>query len=315
MTTDDEEPQTGGHKGTRTSDFGYSRRENHDSGRFYRQFAELSVSTDSTLGYCELRNTVLQGDARDLPEIPDNSVALVVTSPPYFAAKEYETDDSGSSLQSFEGYIEMIEDSIVECRRVLEPGGRIAINVANIGRRPYRSLSAIVIRLLEECGFLLRGEIIWVKATGARGNVAWGSFRSASNPVLRDVTERVIIASKGRFDRTPSRSEREKANLPHVDTISSEQFMDSTLDTWSIPPDSAKRVGHPAPFPVELPRRLIELFTYKGDLVLDPFCGSGSTCLAALQSGRDFIGVDLDESYVELSRSRVAAFQPQLPEL
>ena len=315
MTTDDEELQTGSHKGTRTSGFGYSRRENHDSERFYRQFADVSVSTDSTLGYCDVRNVIVLGDARELPQIPDNSVALVVTSPPYFAAKEYETDESGSSLQSFEGYVEMLESALDECRRVLEPGGRVAINVANIGRRPYRSLSSIVIRLLEEGGFLLRGEIIWVKAAGARGNVAWGSFRSASNPVLRDVTERVIVASKGRFDRAPSRSDREKANLPHVNTISSEQFMDWTLDTWSISPDSAKRVGHPAPFPVELPRRLIELFTYKGDLVLDPFCGSGSTCLAALQSGRDFIGVDLDESYVELSRSRVASFQPQLPEL
>jgi len=194
-----------------------------------------------------------------------------------------------------------------ECVRVLEPGGRIAVNVANLGRKPFRSLAADVTAILQDdLGLLLRGEIIWQKAKGAGGNCAWGSFKQPSNPVLRDVTERVIIASKGRFDRALSERAREKAGLPHVATTTADEFMAATLDLWSIDAESATRIGHPAPFPVELPRRLIELYTYAGDLVLDPFLGSGSTLVAAKQSGRRGIGVDLDPAYVALAKQRLA---------
>jgi site-specific DNA-methyltransferase (adenine-specific) len=123
--------------------------------------------------------------------------------------------------------------------------------------------------------------------------------------VLRDVTERVILASKGRFDRALSRSRREAEGLPNEATIGTDEFLDATLDVWEIPSESARKVGHPAPFPVALPQRLIELFTYKGDLVLDPFMGSGSTAVAAMRSGRHFVGFDTDPSYVELARARL----------
>ena len=167
-------------------------------------------------------------------------------------------------------YLAMLRDVFDECKRVLEPGGRIAVNVANLGRRPYRSLAADVIRILQDdLGLLLRGEIVWVKAEGASGSCAWGSFRKASNPVLRDVSERVIVASKGRFDRA-----RGGESSPSTD-----EFLESTLDVWRLPAESARRVGHPAPFPVELPQRLIGLYTFRGDLVLDPFLGSGSTAV------------------------------------
>jgi DNA modification methylase len=239
--------------------------------------------------------------------VDNGSVALVVTSPPYFAGKQYEEEMERDGIpSSYLEYLEMLTDVFAECVRKLEPGGRIAINVANLGRKPYRSLSADVIRILEhDLGLLLRGELIWQKAEGAGGSCAWGSFRSASNPVVRDLTERVILASKGRFDRALSVKEREQRGLPHRSTISTDDFLSLTLDTWSIQPESARRVGHPAPFPVELPAQLIELYTFVDDLVLDPFMGSGSTLVAASRLERRFIGYDLDPSFVELARRRV----------
>jgi hypothetical protein len=191
---------------------------------------------------------------------------------------------------------------------VLEPGGRIAVNVANLGRKPYRSLAADVMTILQDDLRLLpRGEIIWQKSEGASGSCAWGSFRSPANPVLRDVTERVIVASKGRFSRAKSPKERRAAGLPFESTIRSDDFMALTLDVWEIPPESANRVQHPAPFPVELPQRLIELYTFRGDVVLDTFLGSGTTVVAARRTGRLGIGYDLDPAYVKLARARVAA--------
>ena len=170
----------------------------------------------------------------------------------------------------------MLGAVFAECVKKLEPGGRIAINVANLGRRPYRSLSSDVVGILErDLKLLLRGEVIWQKARGSAGSCAWGSFQKATNPVLRDLTERVVIASKGRFDRALSTSVRKEQNLPFASSLAREQFMDGTTDVWEMAPESARRVNHPAPFPIELPMRLIDLYTYKGDLVLDPFMGSG----------------------------------------
>ncbi|MBI2864496.1 MAG: site-specific DNA-methyltransferase, partial [Chloroflexi bacterium] len=192
--------------------------------------------------------------------IPDNSVALVVTSPPYFVGKEYEEAmGQGHVPATYLEYLHMLHAVFEQCKKKLEPGGRIAVNVANLGRRPYRSLSADVIRILQdELGFLLRGEVIWSKSDGSAGNCAWGSFRQATNPVLRDMTERIIIASKGRFDRAKTVKERKKLELPHESTSTSDEFMEATLDLWRIPAESATKVRHPAPFPVELPQRLIE---------------------------------------------------------
>ena len=294
---------------TSTSAFGVSRREGHDASGFYNRFAAPTLSPDDHVNvHVGPEISCLVGNGADLSMLNDATVALVVTSPPYFAGKQYETElDREGIPATYLEYLELLRSVFAECVRVLEPGGRIAVNVANLGRKPFRSLAADVTAILQDdLGLLLRGEIIWQKAKGAGGNCAWGSFKQPSNPVLRDVTERVIIASKGRFDRALSERAREKAGLPHVATTTADEFMAATLDLWSIDAESATRIGHPAPFPVELPRRLIELYTYAGDLVLDPFLGSGSTLVAAKQSGRRGIGVDLDPAYVALAKQRLA---------
>ena len=294
-------------RGTSTSNFGVGRRENHDASGFYDRFGAPVISSDDTINVAPNVDRIWEQDARQMPQLPDNSVSLVVTSPPYFAGKAYEEElGEGHIPASYVEYLQMLTDVFAECARVLEPGGRIAVNVANLGRKPYRSLSADVTHILQDqLGLLLRGEIIWQKALGAGGNCAWGSFKSAKNPVLRDLTERVIVASKGRFDRARSTADREAAGLPSASTIFKDKFLDLTLDVWHFPPESANRVGHPAPFPKELPARLIELYTFGGDLVLDPFMGSGSTGVAAVESGRHFVGFDTDAAYAQAATERI----------
>lgn len=307
-------------RSTQTSAFGVGRREGHDASPFYARFTPPTLSDDEhvnrpaglieTLG----RGRMFLGSSASMDELPDNSVALVVTSPPYFVGKEYELAVTGELDRSsrvpgtYLEFLQMLRDVFAECRRVLEPGGRIAVNVANLGRKPYRSLSADVIAILQdELGLLLRGEVIWEKSEASAGSCAWGSFAKASNPVLRDMTERVIVASKGRFARALSVAERKRRGLPFESTMTNDEFVDVTRDVWRIDAESAKRVGHPAPFPVELPRRLIDLYTYRDDIVLDPFAGSGTTLVAAARTGRIGVGYDLDPAYVDLAGQRLAA--------
>jgi len=282
-----------------------SKREGHDSSAFYARFVPPEISKDATVNEPKLVDEIIVGDSRAMTDVADASVALVVTSPPYFAGKQYEAAlGEGHIPGSYLEYLQMLEEVFAECVRVLEPGGRIAVNVANLGRRPFRSLTADVTSILQDrLRLLLRGEVVWRKAAGASGSCAWGSFRSPTNPTLRDLTERVVIASKGRFDRAHGGTA----------TIGADEFMDATLDVWDLPSESAQRVGHPAPFPVELPQRFIELYTFEGELVLDPFMGSGSTAVAAARTGRHYIGYDTDPEYAAAARDRVAAEHAAMP--
>ena len=299
---------------TATSRFGVGRRESHDARDFYARFCPPELSRDDDVKPpFELGEPLACADARQM-QLPDNSVALVVTSPPYFAGKAYEEALGSDGVPAtYLEYLQLLRDVFAECKRVLEPGGRMAVNVANLGRQPYRSLSADVIRILQDdLGLLLRGEVVWAKAEAASGSCAWGSCRSAANPVLRDVTERVVIASKGRFDRAIGQATRRSRGLPFENSISTDEFLDATLDLWRIPSESATRVGHPAPFPVELPLRLIDLYTFRGDLVLDPFVGAGATAVAAARRGRRFAGYDTDDSYIRIARQRVKKEQARV---
>lgn len=301
-------------RSTSTSAFGVSKREGHDASGFYRRFTAPELSKDADVHPDKALDKLIVGSSTTMDEVEESSVALVVTSPPYFAGKEYEEAlGEGGVPATYLEYLSLLRDVFAECVRKLEPGGRIAVNVANLGRRPYRSLSGDVVGILQDdLRLLLRGEIIWLKQRGSSGSCAWGSFQRPGNPVLRDLTERVVVASKGRFDRAQPPRERDRRGLPSEASMTREDFMENTLDLWEIPPESATRVGHPAPFPVELPSRLIDLYTYRGDLVLDPFLGSGTTAVAALRSGRHFVGYDLDPSYVQLAERRVAEERQRL---
>lgn len=301
---------------TSTLSFGSSRREGHDASAFYDRFAAPAISDDETINAnpAITATTCFVGSSVDMDQLADNSVALVVTSPPYFVGKDYELaaaasagDDAATVPGDYVEFLTLLRDVFAECVRVLEPGGRIAVNVANLGRKPYRSLSADVIGILQDdLGLLLRGEVIWSKSKASSGSCAWGSFAKASNPVIRDNTERVIIASKGRFSRAKTTKQRIAAGLPHESTLSNDEFLDVTKDIWDLEPASAKRIGHPAPFPIDLPRRLIELYSYVGDTVVDPFCGAGSTLIASERTGRIGVGYDTDQAYVDLSLERLA---------
>ena len=231
-----------------------------------------------------------------MDELPDNSIHLMVTSPPYNVSKEYDDD------LSLIGYLKLLNTVWKEVHRVLVPGGRACINIANLGRKPYIPLHSYIIEGMQEIGFLMRGEIIWNKASSASPSTAWGSWLSAANPVLRDIHEYILIFSKDTFSR--KRDTREN-------TIKKEDFIEWTKSVWTFPAVSARQIGHPAPFPETLPHRLIQLYTFKEDVVLDPFVGSGSTCLSAVKDKRKYIGYDINPVYVKLAESRIASYVNQ----
>lgn len=277
---------------TQTRSFGSSKREGHDASAYYsRQMGKAEISTDTTVNKAPVLDKFFCHSSENMHELPDNSVALMVTSPPYNVGKDYD------KVLSLEEYMGLLERVFTETYRVLEPGGRACVNMANAGRKPYVPLVSYINMMMMDIGYLMRGEIIWVKGKGASGSCAWGSFCSASNPVLRDIHEYILVFSKGRFNRV-----RKGEN-----TISKEEFMQNTLSVWEFLPASARKAGHPAPFPEDLPARLIELYSYVDDLVLDPFCGVGTTCIAAKRRARHWIGYDIDPQYIELAKRRIKA--------
>jgi len=277
---------------TSTKTFGSSSRESHDSSVYYaRKMSKQKTLAVTAVKRSECRNRIINKSSERMKELPSNSVALMVTSPPYNCGKDY---DDNLTLPE---YLRLLKRVLKETYRVLEPGGRACVNLANMGRKPYIPLASYVNKMMSEIGFLMRGEIIWQKAAGASGSCAWGSFNSASNPTLRDLHEYILVFSKGDFRRA----------YKGKSTISTEAFMRDTLSIWNMRPESASKIGHPAPFPVELPFRLIDLYTYEGDLVLDPFMGSGTTCVAAKMLHRDYIGYDTKRRYCDIARNRLSS--------
>lgn len=284
---------------TRTSGFGVSRRESHDSSGFYSRRLYDGKGEKKSAGPegclpANCTDRVFCKSSEDMGELPDSCVHLVVTSPPYNVGKEYDSD------LTIDQYRQVLRKVFDEVFRVLVDGGRLCVNIANVGRKPYIPLHSFVIQDVTAAGFSMRGEVIWNKGSSAGTSTAWGSWQSASNPTLRDTHEYILVFSKGSF----SRAAQGRAN-----TISREQFLQYTKSVWEFQAESARKVGHPAPFPVELPYRCIQLYTFAGDVVLDPFCGVGSTCVAAAKSNRRFIGYETSPKYVEIACQRVAEAQ------
>ena len=288
-------------KGTQTSSFGTSGRINHDSTKFYNSRLYLELENNTVLSK-EINtfpekfiNRIIHSSCEEMKEIPDNSVHLMITSPPYNVSKEYDDD------LSLNEYLHLLKRVFSATFRVLVNGGRVCVNVANLGRKPYIPLSDYISQMMIEIGFNMRGEIIWNKAASASPSTAWGSWQSASNPILRDIHEYILIFSKGDYKREINKDEKEfKKN-----SITKEQFIEWTKSIWTMNAESAKKVGHPAPFPEELPYRLIQLYSFTNDIVLDPFMGSGTTAIAAIKSGRMFVGYEIEEDYINLAIDRI----------
>lgn len=287
-------------KGTKTSSFGTKGRVAHDSSKFYNSklYKEIKNNNSDIIVNefpNELLNTIIASSCENMKDIPNNSLHLMITSPPYNVSKEYDND------LSLKEYLSLLKNCFTETYRVLVDGGRACINIANIGRKPYIPLSDYVSKIMIEIGFNMRGEIIWNKSAGAGISTAWGSFQSASNPILRDVHEYILIFSKGNYKRERDKNEKELRK----DNITKEEFIEWTKSVWTMNTESAKRIGHPAPFPEELPNRLIKLFSFTNDIVIDPFMGSGTTAIAAIKNKRNFVGYEINEEYINLANNRI----------
>lgn len=287
-------------KGTKTSSFGTKGRVGHDSSKFYNSklYKEIKNNNSDIIVNefpNKLLNTIIASSCENMKDIPNNSLHLMITSPPYNVSKEYDND------LSLKEYLSLLKNCFTETYRVLVDGGRACINIANIGRKPYIPLSDYVSKMMIEIGFNMRGEIIWNKSAGAGISTAWGSFQSASNPILRDVHEYILIFSKGNYKRERDKEEKELRK----DNITKEEFIEWTKSVWTMNTESAKRIGHPAPFPEELPNRLIKLFSFTNDIVLDPFMGSGTTAIAAIKNSRNFVGYEINKEYINLANNRI----------
>lgn len=293
-------------KGTKTSAFGSPGRSSHDSSAFYnsRLYLGQQNGSEQLLEEANLpesaRDQIFLHSAESMSELPDNSIHLMVTSPPYNVLKEYDEE------LTLEEYLAFLRSVFQETYRVLAGGGRACINIANLGRKPYLPIHAFIIAEMLNIGFLMRGEIIWDKGASAASSTAWGTWLSAKNPVLRDVHEYILIFSKQAYGR-PSRANSGQSSIAKA------EFLDWTKSVWTFPTASARSIGHPAPFPEELPRRLIHLYSFQGDIVLDPFCGSGTTCVAAKRAGRRYVGYEIEPSYLELAQERLAKVESENP--
>ncbi len=284
--------------GTKTSSFGTPGRINHDSSKFYNSKLYQGLNQEKkNVKYIEnpieekYINKIFCKSSESMDELPDNSVHLMVTSPPYNVGKDY--DDN----LSLDEYRELLKKVFKETYRVLVPGGRACINIANLGRKPYIPLHSFIIEDMHEIGYFMRGEIIWDKGSSASPSTAWGTWLKANNPVLRDVHEYILVFSKETFNRNNSSKRK--------NTITKEEFLEFTKSVWHFAAEKASKVGHPAPFPVELPYRLIQLYTFEGDVVLDPFVGAGTTCIAALKTKRKYVAYDIDKKYCNLAEKRI----------
>lgn len=287
-------------KGTKSSSFGSPGRISHDSSPFYNSKLYENLPKEQRIEYVEncipqrFWDKVFCKSSERMNELPDNSIHLMITSPPYNVGKEYDED---LSLQEYRIFLKKVWR---EAYRVLVPGGRACINIANLGRRPYLPLHIYIIEDMLELEFLMRGEVIWDKASSGSPSTAWGSWRSASNPTLRDIHEYILIFSKYAFSR--------KNTNKRKSTISREEFLEFTKSVWKFTAEPATKVGHPAPFPIELPYRLIQLYTFEEEAVLDPFMGSGQAAIAAIKTNRRYIGYEIDKKYVRLAERRIKDF-------
>jgi len=246
-------------------------------------------------------NKIILGKCLDaIKQVPDGIVSLVCCSPPYLLGIDYKShDDTGP----WKAYIDWLTAIWKECKRTLRTGGRLAINMATITNREdpeneyIRVIGHYLCQQMKSIGMLPMAEIVWYKQDAAGKKTAWGSWASCSSPIIRSTHEYVYVFAKDTY-RLDGDSE--------LSDMTPEEFQNWTFSTWFIPPETRKMGGHPCPFPEELVCRLVKLYSYREDVVLDPFCGSGTTPYISDQLGRKYIGIDVDSQYVDYARDRIA---------
>jgi len=242
----------------------------------------------------EFINKIINDDCLNvIKKLPDNSIDAVITSPPYNLNIEY---DKYKDDKSFDEYIIFMKNVLSEIKRIVKIGGRVMINLAPANSLYYPThhiLSAVMIEL----GFIWKAEFIWNKNNYSCPYTTWGSWKSPSSPYIKTTYEYINIYCKDSLKKTGKQED--------ID-ITEEEFKKWTNGLWNITPEiNMKKFGHPAMFPEEIPKRLIKLFTYKNDIILDPFCGTGTTCLVAKKLARKFIGIDISEQYCKVAEKRI----------
>jgi len=253
-------------------------------------------------------NKIICGDCLEvLKDIPDKSIDLIITSPPYNVGMPYGVNDRKNYLE----YLQFMKMVLLECYRVLIKGGRITINLpssilqSSSSRMAYLALDYVLI--MREIGFLDREWIGWIKMPKGElpgKSTSWGSWKSPSCPYCRDAMEYIIVMDKEQHKRTDKKGQND---------ITSQEFLQFSVNCWYFPPEHNRQ--HPAPFPTDLPYRLIKFYTWKDDVVLDPFLGSGTTAIVAKKLGRNYIGIELNHNYIKIAEERLKTINNTLPKL
>lgn len=250
-------------------------------------------------------NKILCGDCIDvIKSIPDDLIDLIVTSPPYNVGINYDKWDDN---QPESEYWKFVNKWIRESARILKDGGRICINIPVMGNNPLMKKSNEYLFHLPQYLEIIKSHlnlrecITWIKSWAeydenvfCGGNTAWGSWLSPSNPFCRSFSEFIIVAHKN----------NPKIQHDGETDLTKEEFLRWTKNVWFFPSESNR--NHPAPFPEELPKRCIKVYSYINDLILDPFVGKGTTCIVAKDLNRKYIGIDISEAYCKMSRQRLS---------
>ena len=245
--------------------------------------------------------TLIHDDVLTSKYIDANSVDLVVTSPPYNVDIQYNSNKDDLSYQE---YLEFSKKWMAQCFEWLKEDGRFCLNIPlDKNKGGQQSVGADLTVIAKEIGFQYHSTIIWNEGNISR-RTAWGSWKSASAPYVIAPVELIVVLYKKNWKKTGGSK---------ISDVTRDEFMQWTNGMWVFNGESKKRIGHPAPFPMELPRRCIKLFSYVGDVVLDPFCGSGTTVLVAAENNRKGIGMDVDKKYCELARKRILGIEPTKP--
>ncbi|MBM4463658.1 MAG: helix-turn-helix domain-containing protein [Chloroflexi bacterium] len=236
---------------------------------------------------------IIKADFLKTQSISEGSVDLVVTSPPYNVDVKY---NSHNDTMSYVDYLSFTREWLTRCYELLRDDGRFCLNIPlDKNKGGQQSVCADITTIAKQVGFNYHSTIIWNEQNISR-RTAWGSWLSAAAPYVIAPVEAIVVLYKRNW---------KKRSGGRQSDITRKEFLEWTNGVWNFMGESKKRVGHPAPFPIELPRRCIKLFSFVGDTVLDPFLGSGSTLIACLQANRKGIGVEIDDKYCDLAKKRL----------